>query len=66
MEKNGLEKVMGDKRTSVIMAVIGVLTVGGMIVYQSEGDLDPMIIFGIISSFVMCAIMVYFILYYKK
>lgn len=66
MEKKGIEQIMGDKRTSVIIAVIGVLTVGGIIVYQSEGNLDPMIMIGIISSFVMCMIMVYFALFYKK
>lgn len=66
MGNKGIEQIMSDKRTIVIITVIGVLTVGGIIVYQSGNDLSPLLLMGIFSSLVMSVVMIYFVLFYKK
>lgn len=58
-KRRGLEEIMGDKRTSAVIAVVGTFVVIGIILYQSGGALSPLMIAAIISTFIMVAIVVY-------
>lgn len=66
MKRRGIEEIMSDKKTCIIIAIIGVVYVNGVILYKTGFNLEPLVVFGMCSSIITCVLMVYFVLLHKK
>ncbi len=57
---------MNETKLTTSIAILGAISVIGIILYKTKGNLSPELIFRIISSIIMLSVLIYVSFFYTK